>query len=182
MSDSKISVRYARSLFLLAKEKGILDEIRIDLELLGESIQTIEDFQYLINSPVLKQSDKGRIFHQIFNGRLNIYTLNFFDLLLKNKREIFLKDISRNFLDLCRKEKGIKNALFVSAHALTSSQREEVQILIQKSFNSAVELTEKVDEKLIGGYILRVDDQQIDSSISTRLAIIKQELLNTLVN
>lgn len=182
MSDSTISVRYARSLFLLAKEKGIVEGIKQDMELLGESISTIPEFHYLVDSPVLKQTEKSRIFNQIFKSGLNEYTFRFFELLLKNKRENFLKDISRNFLDLCRKEKGIKSALFITALPLTASQSKDVKLLVQKAFNAEIELTEKVDEKIIGGYVLRVDDQQIDSSVSRKLESIRQELLNTIVN
>jgi F-type H+-transporting ATPase subunit delta len=50
---------------------------------------------------------------------------------------------------------------------------------IARRFNAQVELHESVDEKLIGGFVLRVDDQQIDASISTKLERIKSALIQS---
>ena len=40
------------------------------------------------------------------------------------------------------------------------------------------ELSEEVDESLIGGFIVRMDDKQIDASVLTQLNRMKQELAN----
>ena len=51
--------------------------------------------------------------------------------------------------------------------------RDEFKKIVSGSSNKKVELSEKVDPDLIGGYILRIADQQIDESIQSKLNNIK---------
>jgi len=48
--------------------------------------------------------------------------------------------------------------------------------LVAKKFNKKIELEEQIDDSLIGGYILRVDDIQIDTSIKSQLREIKNSI------
>ncbi len=179
MNQSKITVRYARALFLLAKEKNVLDVIEEDMKLIFNVCQTVNDFTLLLESPVIIISKKQNIIRKIFENKVHKISLSFLDLITKNKREIYIKDIGRNFLNLVKKHKGIKTTVFTSAVSIDQSLRKHVIEQIKKSFNTEVELIENTDEKLIGGFILRVDDQQFDASISTKLKKIKQDLIKT---
>jgi F-type H+-transporting ATPase subunit delta len=127
---------------------------------------------------VVKTSQKRASMKQIFGDRINAITLNFLDLVVKNRREIYLKDISRNFLALCRKDQGILSATLTSATTIEEGSKENLSTLLSKSFNSKIELEEVVDEEIIGGFVLRVEDQQLDASVSTQLNKIKRELLS----
>ena len=55
----------------------------------------------------------------------------------------------------------------------------QVKKILENEFNAKVELSQKVDEKLIGGFVLRVEDKQYDASISTQLKKIREQLLQT---
>ena len=179
MNRSKITVRYAKALFLLAKEKNVLDVIEEDMKLIFNVCQTVNEFILLLESPIITISKKQNIIHEIFKAKVHEISLSFLDLITKNKREIFIKDIARNFLDLFKKHKGIKTTVFTSAVKIDQSLRKHIIELVKKGFNTEVELIENTDEKLIGGFILRVDDQQFDASISTKLKKIKHNLINT---
>lgn len=179
MNQSKITVRYARALFLLAKEKNMLDIVKEDMKLIFNVFQTINDFALLLESPIITISKKQNIIREIFKAKIHEISLSFLDLITKNKREIYIKDIARNFLNLVKKHKGIKTTVFTSAVSIDQSLRKHIIEQVKKSFNTEVELIENTDEKLIGGFILRVDDQQFDASISTKLKKIKHDLINT---
>ncbi len=178
MNESKISVRYAKALFELGKEKELIDTVIKDIQLVDEVCKNIADFWLMVESPVVKTSQKRASMKQIFGDRINAITLNFLDLVVKNRREIYLKDISRNFLALCRKDQGILSATLTSASTLEEGSKENLSTLLSKSFNSKIELEEVVDEEIIGGFVLRVEDQQLDASVSTQLNKIKRELLS----
>ncbi|MBI9056704.1 MAG: ATP synthase F1 subunit delta [Labilibaculum sp.] len=178
MNESKISVRYAKALFELGKEKELIDTVIKDIQLVDEVCKSIADFWLMVESPVVKTSQKRASMKQIFGDRINAITLNFLDLVVKNRREIYLKDISRNFLALCRKDQGILSATLTSATTIEEGSKENLSTLLSKSFNSKIELEEVVDEEIIGGFVLRVEDQQLDASVSTQLNKIKRELLS----
>ena len=106
-------------------------------------------------------------------------TYSFLMLLLANKRESYLKSIARIFLESYRREAGYKKAKLTSAVAIDPSTVEQFKTFIRKHFNSEVDLTCTADEKLIGGFVLQVEDQQIDASVSAKLQKIKRELLES---
>ena len=91
----------------------------------------------------------------------------------------FTRDIARYFVELYRKEKNIKAATFTTAIDVDDNIKAEVIALVKKMYNANVELTSIVDETIIGGYILRIDDKQLDTSISNKLKEINRELINT---
>ena len=104
-------------------------------------------------------------------------TYSFLMLLLTNQREAYLKDISRNFLESYRKEAGFKAANLISAIEINQATIEQFRTFIRKHFNSEVDLTCTIDTKLIGGFVLQVEDQQIDASVAAKLKKLKRELL-----
>jgi F-type H+-transporting ATPase subunit delta len=179
MNQSKISVRYAKALFALAKEDQSFDRLRQDMESLYQCIREIPELQYVIHSPVIKVNEKISLFAELFRDSYDPLTFSFIKLVIEHRREDYLAAIARYFLDLLKADQGIFSARLVTATPLDESLRQSVIRLITKKYNAKVELHEQVDDKIIGGFILRVGDQQIDASISSKLTRIKNELINT---
>jgi len=179
MDQSKINVRYAKAFFGLAKEKGLTSELREDARLISGVCNEIVDFILMLESPVVKTSQKIKSIKSIFDGKVNVLSLNFLVLIAGNKREKYIPGIFRNLEDLYRREEGIKTAVLTSAQSLEADIVSQISKMLEKEYQAKVELSEKVDEKLIGGFILRVEDQQYDASISTQLKKIKEQLLQT---
>lgn len=177
MNENKISVRYAKALFALAKETGALDDMKKDIELLYQCIQEIPELPYVIQSPVIKSREKILLFEEMFRTSFHANTITFIRLVLERHREEYLAGMSRHFLTLMKAEQGVQAAEVVTAISLDENLRKSILSLIAKKFDARVELNEVVDEKLIGGFILRVGDQQIDASIASKLKHIQNELM-----
>jgi F-type H+-transporting ATPase subunit delta len=179
MNESKITVRYAKALFGLAKEGNAFELMKNDMELLYQCIRELPELQFVINSPVIKVSEKVTVFRETFKDTFSPITASFITLVLERRREEYLLGIARYFLSLLKVEQGIQSAELVTAIPLDEKLRKSIMQFISKKFNTKVELQENVDEKLIGGFILRVGDQQVDASISSKLAQIKSSLTNS---
>lgn len=179
MNESKITVRYAKALFALAKEENAFEAMKNDMELLYQCIHDLPELQYVMSSPVIKVKDKIRLFEETFKTSFAPQTLSFIRLVLERRREEYLAGISRYFLSLLKSQQGIQTAELITAIPLNEALRKSILNFIEKKFKTKVELHEDVDEKLIGGFILRVGDQQIDASISNKLAHIKSTLTNS---
>ncbi|MDA3779815.1 MAG: ATP synthase F1 subunit delta [Bacteroidales bacterium] len=177
MYQSNINVRYAKALFLFAKEKNLLDEIKSDTELLLNLFIQITDFKLAFQHPSLSQSAKKKNINQLLNKKVNKYFLSFLDLVLKNKREFFLQDICRDFIDFYRKEFKIKLAVLTTAYPINEKERQNIKKLLESNFDATIDLNEEVDDEIIGGFVIQIDDKQIDVSVKNRLQLIKQELL-----
>lgn len=182
MNESKISVRYAKALFELGKEKNMIETFISDIKIIDDLVKESSYFWLMIESPVVKTLQKREVVKQIFSGKIDEMVLNFLDLVLKNRREIYIKDISRNFLALCRKDMGILSAILTSASKVEDASKQKISDLLEKSFNSKIELTEVIDEDIIGGFVIRVEDQQLDASVANQLNQIKRELLTNRIS
>jgi F-type H+-transporting ATPase subunit delta len=178
MNESQISVRYAKALFQLAEEKQILDRISRDMELLSAACR-IKDFRYLLAVPSFQASRKRAIVESILKSHISESSMSMIALVISNKREIYLPDIARNFGDLYRRARGIRSASFVTATAVGEEVIDKIKKMIADAYKSEVDLTAKVDENLIGGFMLTVEDQRYNASVSGSLRKMKNQLLKT---
>jgi len=178
MNESQISVRYAKALFQSAAEKKILDEIFRDMELLTEACK-VDEFQYLLEQPSLQASQKCNLVESLLKTHLHQISLSMIELVIRNKREIYLPGIARNYKELYRKAKGIRSAKLVTAYPVEEEEVEKLKVLIRKAFNEDVELTKTLDEEIIGGFVLTIEDMQYDASVARNLHKMKNQLLQT---
>jgi F-type H+-transporting ATPase subunit delta len=177
MNYSAISVRYSKALYQLAREKNIIDDVYSDILTIQKLINEIQDFQYIIENPVIPTQTKINIADKIFKNQFHEVTYNFIVLIFRNKRDKHLPLILRNFVETYKSEKGIKTLVLKTAVKIDEKLKEKFSQLIETAFHVKPEFKEIVDEDIIGGFILRVDDRQIDSSIATRLKMFKKELI-----
>jgi len=178
MNESQISVRYAKALFQSASEKQLLDKVYKDMELLSDTCK-LKDFQYMLVLPSLQPSQKSKVVTSILEEHLSEISLSMINLVIANKREMYLPGIARNFGDLYRKAKGIRSAYLVTAQPVDEKAREGIRNLIRKAFDSEVDLSAVVDRDVIGGFVLTVENLQYDASVATNLKKIKKQLIQT---
>lgn len=182
MTNSKISVRYAKALFATAKEKNILDAIKNDVDTMYSTIKESAELAGLLESPTINGTKKFEILKQIFDKDVNSISIQFLELVAKNKREAFLTGILHYFIVLFKKDKNIMDAIITTSIALTEDQQEKVAKVLKNTYKADIELTQKVDPNIIGGFIVRIEDKQLDSSIIRKLSDIKQSFMNASLN
>jgi F-type H+-transporting ATPase subunit delta len=178
MNHSKIPVRYAKALISSAKEQGILDSVRTDMENFMGLIKKVPDLSELLQSPIIRPAKKLEVLSAIFTGKVQPLTLSFFRLAVKNNREDHLSGMARMYIEMYKKVKGIKIANLKTATPIDKGTRDELIRMIRKTFNAEIELHEETDKELVGGFILQVENQQLDASISGQLKKIKRELIS----
>ncbi len=176
MKVGKIAVRYARALFLSAREQGVLDDVRKDQEMILAAVSDLADIKSLLESPVVETRKKTAIMVSLFEGKVGDLSLDFIRLVTGNNREDYLAAICRHYIKLYKEEKGIMMASIETATPLTNESRQEMVAIITRAFKAEIELQEEVKKELIGGFVLRVEDKQLDSSVKGKLVRIKKEL------
>lgn len=173
MNESKIPVRYAKTLFLCALEADLADSVMNDLKIIHSVIMQ-KDFIAMMRSPIVITSIKKSIFSSLFLSKVNLLTMNFLNLLIQQKREIYIDRIIRYYHRLYNKHKGIKTAVITLPVKIDSAMREKFIHILRDVFKSEIELSEKVRPEIIGGFILNVDDEQYDASIKSSLYKLKR--------
>lgn len=181
MNESIIAVRYTKALFELSVEKKKLEEVYSNMNNIAHLLMNYKELSKFFQNPVIKPSRKSFLVNEVFKG-FEKETLSFVSLLIQNKREEYLEQISRNFIDRYRKYKGIESAIFTTATTVSEAIIENVKKIIKASFHTEVEIQNKVKTDLIGGFVLQVGDKQYDASIQTKLNKYKRQLINSSVN
>jgi F-type H+-transporting ATPase subunit delta len=174
MADSRAASRYVKSLLGLAVEKNVLDQVHQDMLLFSRVVEENRNFALMLNNPIIKHDKKREILELLFKGKVNAITMAIFDIITKKNREPLLPAIAREFHNAYNEYKGIGKATVTTAVPLDAKLRAEVLAIVQKlSQRTEIELIEKVDASLIGGFVLNVGDRQIDASMKSRLKALK---------
>ena len=120
---------------------------------------------------------KTAILHSIFGTHVEKITLALIDLVVKNGRESYLPAIARVFIHESKKYIGITESVLTTAVKVDDKLKKQISELLSDIFKTRIELEENIDKEIMGGFILRVDDNYIDASIRTKLRKIKKELM-----
>jgi F-type H+-transporting ATPase subunit delta len=171
---SRVASRYVKSLLDLAVSQGALDKVHADMQLFASVIDKSRDLELMLKSPVIKHDKKNTILATIFKSKVTPLTMAFIDILTKKNREPLLVEIAGEFHNAYNRYKGIGKASVTTTTALDQKTRQQFETIVKKLGNSKeVELEEKIDQELIGGFILNVEDRQIDASIKNNLRKLK---------
>ena len=175
MAETKVAGRYAKALIELAIERGVLEAVKNDMELLVHTCNANRELSAMLKNPVIHGYKKLAIMKQLFEKRMDKLSIAYIDIITKKSREAELEGIARQLVNLYKVNKGITIAVITSATALDAKLRADVMAILKNESNTGVELVEKVNKNLIGGFILRVGDKQFDASIAKNLRAIAKE-------
>lgn len=175
MKSTKGASRYAKALLELAIEQNKVEQVAADLKYLESVNAETKEFQILLKSPVINSSKKIAIFDELF-GQFEEMTASFVRLITNNRREYMLAEIASSFDAQLKAHKGIIPITLISAIKLDKTAKDMILSKIQKTVKGTLEVEEIIDESLIGGFIIRMDDKQIDSSIASQINNLKQRL------
>ncbi len=175
MSELKISRRYAKALFVFSQEEKLTEQIFNDMALMHQVLSENKDLKRFLKSPIIKTHLKSEVLKEIFDKKIQPITFSFIKLILTQRREFLLDFISCQFIELYKDSKGIKTAKIKTATELDSAMQQQIVKLLEKQTSAKVvlEIEEKPD--LIGGFILSMDNQQIDTSVRNKLLRLKAE-------
>ena len=143
--------------------------------LVSETIKQSKDLDVLLKSPVVKTDKKQEVLTAVFGKNTTELTKQFLLLISSRNREALIGDIASAFVRQYKVIKKIVVTEITSAVKLADDQKKQILHLLNTVESSSVEVVEKINPEIIGGFIVRVDDKQIDASISRRLDDLKQD-------
>jgi F-type H+-transporting ATPase subunit delta len=164
-----VATRYAKSLLQLANEKGQLEKVYADMQLVESVCEQNREFTNFLNSPIIKTDKKVAVIKEVFAGKVSDITAGFLTILTQKRRELYMKHIAAEFVAQYKHHKNILTAVITSAIGIDSTVKAKVLELVKQTTKGEVELIEKVDKNLIGGFVLTIGDKQVDASVSRKL-------------
>lgn len=181
MQNPRLASRYAKSLLDLAQEQNSLDATLNDVKLLDAVSKGSRDFENMLRSPIIKADKKLDILNAVIGNRLSPLTQAFVKLLVNKGREANLPEIAAAFIMQYKEMKNIKTVKLTTATPINDMVKNAILSKVTASLNgSSVEMKETVDESLIGGFVLEMDDKLFDASIRRDLNDVKSQFLKNI--
>lgn len=180
MSEIKISKRYAKAFFDFAVEEKTLDAVYADMELISSTCNASRELMLLLKNPVIQNRKKMSILKQIFESNISPVSIQFLAIVSNGGREILIPNITEQFVNLYKEASGIKTAYIKSATKLDQETKQKITGLLEEQSKSKIELHESVDESLIGGFILNMDNKEFDNSLRNKLKRLQKDFSSNL--
>src|SRR5205085_12396275 len=170
----RVASRYIKSLLELAVEHKALDAVHKDMQMFSAAIVKSPDLAAMLRSPVIPHEKKRVILEKLLKGKVNELTLSIVDILTRKNREPLLAEIAREFHHAYNVFKGVGRANVTTTITMDPATRKKMEDMAKcLSGMDNVELEERVDKDLIGGFVLNVGDRQVDASVRSRLKALK---------
>jgi F-type H+-transporting ATPase subunit delta len=176
MSNHRVAHRYTKSILELSIEKGILEEVYADFVKLSSMVKGTRDLDLMLNNPVISSEKKLKVLNALYATGAQKMTLTFFEIISRKGREDILVDIAKEFESQYNAHKSIQVAELTTTFPIDEKLRNQfIGIVKEISGLKTVQLVEKINSELIGGYVLKVNDRQLDESLSSKLRELKAE-------
>lgn len=161
--------RYAKAFLEYAIQNDMVDESLADLELLTETIQSNRELRNILSQPFIQKSKKEAILKRIFEGNISDKTLKFIDLILEKNHPELLTEILIMYRDMYHDYKGIAVVTITSVVKLDEKRQQHLISLIKHKVAGNIQIINKIDKKIIGGFVINYKDYQYDASVYTKL-------------
>ena len=171
------AVAYARSMLELANERGQADEIGREMSAIREVTDQNPTFSAFLADPGIAASERTATLDRVFRGRVSPLVMNFLGVLNNKGRLRLLGSIAEAYGNLLDEQSGKVEVDVTVAQRLSPDQLEQVRQRVSEALGKNAVVHQYVDENIIGGLVLRVEDRLIDASVKYQLEAMRERLL-----
>jgi F-type H+-transporting ATPase subunit delta len=167
--------RYASAAFDLALDTGDVDAVEAGLTALARIIQSDDQLDRTLRSPLFKAEDKATVL-AVLGERLGLPDLarRFVGVAAFNRRAGDIPAIARAFAERAARHRGATRVVARLARPISADQTLELESTVSKALGRSVQVEVEIDPALIGGMQLKVGSRLVDASIRTRLNALTQ--------
>ena len=177
MASTRAAIRYAKAILDLANSKGVAEAVNNDMKLIASTIESNLELSTFIQNPTTKVEVKESALLEVF-ASVNGVTKGLFHLLFENKRFEILEGIASEYKKLFDESNGVEVAKVTTAIPMDAALEAKVLAKVSTLSDKKITIENIVDPSIIGGFILRIGDQQYNASVANRLQVLKRELSN----
>ena len=171
------AVAYARSLLELANERNQADEIGQEMAGIRDILTEQPSFAAYLADPGIGGTERTATLEKVFKGRVSPLVSNFLGVVNNHGRMRMLGPIAQAFVDLLDEQRGNVEVDVTVAQRLSADQLEQVRQRVSQALGKNAVVHQYVDEDIIGGLVLRVEDRLIDASVKYQLEAMRERLL-----
>ncbi len=179
MASDPLVRGYAEALFQVARAEESLDRTEEELTRLKSSLESNAELKEFLSNPQIPPDGKKSAFSQIFGEKLSPLTLHWINMVVDQGRQRKLPTIIETFFGLAQEAREKVTAEVISSIPLSEEMIERLEKELSRTSKKRVFLKPTVEESILGGVIVKIENKIIDGSIKHRLEEIKKEMVKT---
>lgn len=173
MRLSRAASRYAKAILSLAVEKNEAAAVNEDMKNVMVTISKSKDLQNFLTSPLINSTKRKAGLKEVFKSS-NALTQGLFDLLVENNRSEILQDVAMSYVVLFEEMNKREIATVTTAVEITPELEKKVLAKAKELAGKEITLQKKIDPSIIGGFVLRVGDKEINASVQNKFGELKR--------
>jgi F-type H+-transporting ATPase subunit delta len=173
---SVVHKRYAQALYDLATEHQKVEEIETEIHQIKEFFDGDSQLAKVLSHPRVHENEKLRILKNVFEGKISTEIMGLLTVVLRKNRQDLLGKIFYEYLNLVKKGKNISTAWITTAVELSDEVKKKIHEKLKNTLKRDVEIHLNLDEDLLGGMRIQVDNMVLDRSLKGRLEELKKAL------
>jgi F-type H+-transporting ATPase subunit delta len=182
MAETTIARPYARAIFNIAKNKNKFDEWDNILSYLSLILCDKNAIDFIKNKTVGYDNKAHMIinlinFKNTFDPEVKLLCNNFINVLAYYGRLLYITEIKELYIKHVNSELGRVEAFVEISNAITNEQKDEIISCLSKKLNKKVTALFNVNENLLGGFLVKIDDSVLDASIAGNLISLRNKIM-----
>ena len=175
MENYRINTNYAKALFLVASDEGVLDSVNDDMRFVSSTCADNHILNTVFANPVIREAKKSAILRDLFGEKVSKVSLLFMDFIVRKRRTVNLRGIADAFIEMYRDHKNIVLSHLVTASEPSDEIMKSVRSKVGEYTGRDVELQTSVHPSILGGLSITFDGNMYDARISTAVAKLRKE-------
>lgn len=175
MNNYRINTNYAKALFLLATDRGQADRVAEDMRLVSRVVAENRELGVVFANPVIPFDKKVSIVEALFSSYVSVETMAFLRFVVRKNRSVSLRGIADAYVEMWRDARNIVFSDLVTHQPIDDTARRMVTEMVSNYTGKEVELHDRTDHKMLGGFKLEFDHKMYDARIRTKIRKLRIE-------
>lgn len=180
MIEKSTAIGYAQALFDLASNNQLVEQIETELEGINNLLVENKDLERLLLHPGVPRQEKKRLLNLALTPACSPLLKKFLYFVIDKRRDRILRLLLDSYRSVIRKAKGIVIANVQSAIKLGDDRIDRLKTALERLIGKKVEIKTTINQKILGGLIIRIEDRLIDGSVWNQLLNLKKKMLNSI--
>lgn len=175
MNDYRINSNYAKALLLLATDLDVIDRVCDDMRLVADVMAENRELAVVFGNPTVKSDRKVAIVDALFSSRVSDTTMAFLRFAVRKNRSVNFRGIATAYINMWRDVRGVVFSDLVTHQPIDDTARRMVTQMVEDYTGRKVELHDRTDPKMLGGFKLEFDGKMYDARIRTKIRKLRIE-------
>jgi len=177
MPNNKVAKRYAKSLYLFARQKKVVEDVLTDVKELLQIMKEVPAFEQVMSNPVFTINKKKSILRNIVKNTNDVFQ-KFVEMIVEKGRSAHIKQICTSYEEIYRNQKGIISGEIQSVVPLDKTIISKVEKQLSDQIKGKeIQLENVLNPEILGGFLVKFQDKLLDQSVRKQLTLIKQTII-----